>query len=49
MLKFANDSIIKDFTDWLAHFYLFKLKGFDPEKICVCTAQYEGTKEEVKN
>jgi len=33
--------------DKVKKYFLFHVKGFDPEKICACTLLFEGSEEEV--
>ena len=44
-LKPESGSIFASFLDGIKKLYITKLKGFDPEKLCVATLLFEGTKE----
>ncbi|XP_067932186.1 alkyldihydroxyacetonephosphate synthase, peroxisomal-like [Watersipora subatra] len=46
-LKPEVSSYIQSFVDGLKKFYVTRVKGFDPYKICVATLVFEGTAEEV--
>ncbi|XP_029647072.1 alkyldihydroxyacetonephosphate synthase, peroxisomal [Octopus sinensis] len=46
-LKPDSGSIFASFLDGIKKLYITKLKGFHPEKLCVATLLFEGTKEEV--
>ena len=46
-LKPEVASFVQSFVDGLKKFYVTRVKGFDPYKICVATLLFEGTAEEV--
>ena len=48
-LKTENESRWLDAVDKIKKFYLLKIKGFDPDKMCLCTAYFVGDKQAVKN
>jgi len=48
-LKTENESRWLDAVDKIKKFYLLKIKGFDPDKMCLCTAYFVGDKTAVKN
>lgn len=46
-LKTDTGSVLQGFVDGFKKFYITKLKGFDPQEMCVATLLFEGTKEDV--
>jgi alkyldihydroxyacetonephosphate synthase len=38
---------LQSFVDGFKKFYITKLKGFNPEQMCVATIVFEGNKEDV--
>lgn len=46
-LKPSEHSAFTAFVDSVKKFYVTKVKGFDPEHMCVCTLVFEGSKEHV--
>lgn len=46
-LKPEAASFIQSFMDGIKKFYVTRVKGFDPYKICVATLVFEGTPDEV--
>jgi len=46
-LKPDAASVFQSFMDGLKKFYVTRVKGFDPYKICVATLVFEGTADEV--
>lgn len=46
-LKPEASSFIQSFLDGIKKFYVTRVKGFAPNKICVATLVFEGTTEEV--
>ena len=46
-LKPAEDSSFKAFIDSVKKFYVTRVKGFEPERMAVCTLVFEGSKEQV--
>lgn len=46
-LKPLEHNRIKEIIDGIKKFLLVNIKGFDPEKMTVCTIVYEGSKEDV--
>jgi alkyldihydroxyacetonephosphate synthase len=47
-LKPEEHSYFKELLDGIKKWYLLNWKGFDQDKLVVCTIVYEGTKEEVE-
>jgi len=45
-LKMESKSSLQSLVDGFKKFYITKIKGFDPHKMCVATLLFEGTKEE---
>lgn len=48
-LKTENNSFLQSAVDGFKKFYITKLKGFNPELMCVATIVFEGNKEDVLN
>ena len=46
-LKPETASIFHSFWDGCKKFYVTRVKGFDPEKMCVCTLLFEGYRNDV--
>lgn len=46
-IKEQSTGIVMSTKEWLKHFYLTKIRGFDFDKLAACTIKFEGTREEV--
>lgn len=46
-LKETTDSKLEQVKSWLQKFFLFKIKGFDPDKLVAATIVMEGSRDEV--